>query len=97
MWQYGGVPCTQNYTPPAVTRNTTQQLHVKCCALECCVGLHILQQVVYVGDNNASTLAVSVFLLLQRFKRPSGTFSYSRRFPTSLPWRVVLDAFTRQG
>ncbi len=44
--------------------------------------------------NNASTLVVSVFILLQWLKRPSGTF-YSR-FPTSSPWRAVLGAFTHQ-
>ncbi len=34
-----------------VTRSTTQQLHnAKCCTLECCVGLHILWQVMYVGN-----------------------------------------------
>ncbi len=38
----------------AVTRNTTQQLqNTKHCTLECCVGLHILWQVVYVGDRSS--------------------------------------------
>ncbi len=39
--------------------------------------------------NNASTLAGSVFILLQWLKRPSGIFYYSHRFPTSSPWQAL--------
>ncbi len=53
MWCMEGYRAQRTMRHVAVMRNTTQQLQVKRCALECCVGLHILRQVVYVGGQSS--------------------------------------------
>ncbi len=98
MWQYGGVPCTKNYLPPS--RNEEYYTTAAQCetlrSRTVCWFTYFAVSRSHNKTNNASTLAVSVFILLLWLKRPSGTFYYSRRFPTSSPWRAVLSAITHQ-